>query len=157
VEDDLRKLGVKRWRTKALEREEWASIIKEAKAKIKGRSAIGRRRTYWQAQNHLQYGSRGSDPNDSGLTYHHLYIITSFQIWFDWFNTEWWRNGPLKVSLLWGSGGDCVVKGWGLGMGLTCKKVLLRNLMTNLRLWRETQYGGCYGKDNSTWTLTHGT
>jgi len=33
VEDDLRKLGVKRWRTKALEREEWASIIKEAKLK----------------------------------------------------------------------------------------------------------------------------
>jgi hypothetical protein len=44
VEDDLRKLGVKRWRTKALEREEWASIIKEAKAKLKGRSTIGRRR-----------------------------------------------------------------------------------------------------------------
>ena len=36
VEDDLRKLGVKRWRTKALEREEWASIMKEAKAKLKG-------------------------------------------------------------------------------------------------------------------------
>jgi hypothetical protein len=36
VEDDLRKIGVKRWRTKALEREEWASIIKEAKAKLKG-------------------------------------------------------------------------------------------------------------------------
>ena len=36
VEDDLRKLGVKRWRTKALDREEWASIIKEAKAKLKG-------------------------------------------------------------------------------------------------------------------------
>jgi hypothetical protein len=36
VEDDVRKLGVKRWRTKALEREEWASIIKEAKAKLKG-------------------------------------------------------------------------------------------------------------------------
>ena len=36
VEGDLRKLGVKRWRTKALEREEWASIIKEAKAKLKG-------------------------------------------------------------------------------------------------------------------------
>jgi len=36
VEDDLRKLGVKRWRTKALEREEWASIIKVAKAKLKG-------------------------------------------------------------------------------------------------------------------------
>jgi len=28
VEDDLRKLGVKRWRTKALESEEWASVIK---------------------------------------------------------------------------------------------------------------------------------
>jgi transcription termination factor 2 len=37
VKDDLRKLGVKRWRTKVLEREEWASIIKEAKAKLKGR------------------------------------------------------------------------------------------------------------------------
>ena len=36
VEDDLRKVGVKRWRTKALEREEWASSIKEAKAKLKG-------------------------------------------------------------------------------------------------------------------------
>jgi hypothetical protein len=36
VEDDLRKPGVKRWRTKALEREEWASIIKEVKAKLKG-------------------------------------------------------------------------------------------------------------------------
>jgi hypothetical protein len=36
VEDDLRKLGVKRWRTKALDREEWASIIREAKAKLKG-------------------------------------------------------------------------------------------------------------------------
>jgi hypothetical protein len=35
VEDDLRKLGVKRWRTKVLEKEEWASIIKEAKAKLK--------------------------------------------------------------------------------------------------------------------------
>jgi len=36
VEDDLRKLGVKRWRTKALDREEWASIIREDKAKLKG-------------------------------------------------------------------------------------------------------------------------
>ena len=36
MEDDLRELGVKRWRMKALEREEWASIIKEAKAKLKG-------------------------------------------------------------------------------------------------------------------------
>jgi hypothetical protein len=35
-EDDLRKLGVKRWRMKALDREEWASIIREAKAKLKG-------------------------------------------------------------------------------------------------------------------------
>ena len=36
VEDDLRKLGVKRWRTKALDREERASIVREAKAKLKG-------------------------------------------------------------------------------------------------------------------------
>ena len=36
VKDDLRKLGVKRWRAKALNREEWASIIREAKAKLKG-------------------------------------------------------------------------------------------------------------------------
>jgi hypothetical protein len=36
VEDDLRELDVKRWRMKALEREEWASIIKGAKAKLKG-------------------------------------------------------------------------------------------------------------------------
>jgi hypothetical protein len=36
VEDDLRKLGVKRWKAKALDREEWASIIREAKAKLKG-------------------------------------------------------------------------------------------------------------------------
>jgi hypothetical protein len=35
VEHDLRKLGVKRWRTKALEREEWATIIKKSKAKLK--------------------------------------------------------------------------------------------------------------------------
>jgi hypothetical protein len=36
VEDNLRKLGVKRWRMKALNREEWASIIMEAKVKLKG-------------------------------------------------------------------------------------------------------------------------
>ena len=36
VEDDLRKLGVKRWTGKALDREEWASIIREAKDKLKG-------------------------------------------------------------------------------------------------------------------------
>jgi len=36
VEDDLRKLGVKGWRRKAFNREEWASIIRKAKAKLKG-------------------------------------------------------------------------------------------------------------------------
>jgi hypothetical protein len=36
VEDDLRELSVKQWRTKALEREEWASTIKKAKTKLKG-------------------------------------------------------------------------------------------------------------------------
>ena len=36
MEGDLRKLGVKRWRTKATDGEEWASIVREAKAKLKG-------------------------------------------------------------------------------------------------------------------------
>ena len=36
VKDDLRKLSVKRWRTKALDREEWASIVREDKGKLKG-------------------------------------------------------------------------------------------------------------------------
>jgi len=36
VEDDLRKLGVKQLRMKALHREEWASIIREVKDKLKG-------------------------------------------------------------------------------------------------------------------------
>jgi hypothetical protein len=36
VEDDLRKLGLKRWREKALDREEWASIVREGKGKLKG-------------------------------------------------------------------------------------------------------------------------
>jgi len=36
VEDDLRKLGVKGWRMKTLDGEEWASIIREAKGKLKG-------------------------------------------------------------------------------------------------------------------------
>jgi hypothetical protein len=36
VEDDLRNMGIKRWRIRALDRAEWASIIKEAKTKLKG-------------------------------------------------------------------------------------------------------------------------
>jgi Na+-transporting NADH:ubiquinone oxidoreductase subunit NqrF len=36
VEDDLRMLGVKKWRRKALERDERAFVIKEAKVKLKG-------------------------------------------------------------------------------------------------------------------------
>jgi hypothetical protein len=36
LEDDLRNMGIERWRIKALDRVEWASIIKEAKAKPKG-------------------------------------------------------------------------------------------------------------------------
>jgi hypothetical protein len=35
VEQDLRMLGVKRWRKKALDREKWAFVIKEAKSKLK--------------------------------------------------------------------------------------------------------------------------
>ena len=33
LEENLRQLGVKRWRMKALDREEWASIVREAKGK----------------------------------------------------------------------------------------------------------------------------
>jgi hypothetical protein len=36
VEDDSRTLGVKRWRTKVLDRVEWASIVREGKGKLKG-------------------------------------------------------------------------------------------------------------------------
>jgi hypothetical protein len=36
MEYDLRKLSVKRWRTKALDRVELASIIRKVKAKLKG-------------------------------------------------------------------------------------------------------------------------
>jgi hypothetical protein len=36
VESDLRNMGVKRWRPRALDRTEWASIVREAKAKLKG-------------------------------------------------------------------------------------------------------------------------
>jgi hypothetical protein len=32
VEEDLRELKVKIWRPKAVDREEWVSVIKEAKA-----------------------------------------------------------------------------------------------------------------------------
>jgi AAA+ ATPase superfamily predicted ATPase len=32
VEDDLKQLGIRGWRRKAREREEWAKILKEAKA-----------------------------------------------------------------------------------------------------------------------------
>jgi hypothetical protein len=46
VEDDLRKLGVKR-RTKALDRVEWASIIREAKAKLKGLSRYRKKKKKW--------------------------------------------------------------------------------------------------------------
>jgi len=35
---DLREMKVKRWRQKTADREEWASVMKEAKA-VKGRTA----------------------------------------------------------------------------------------------------------------------
>jgi hypothetical protein len=35
VEEDVRNMGIKRWRIKVSYRAEWASIIKEAKAKLK--------------------------------------------------------------------------------------------------------------------------
>jgi hypothetical protein len=36
VEWSLRNMDVKRWRTRSLDRTEWASIVREAKAKFKG-------------------------------------------------------------------------------------------------------------------------
>jgi hypothetical protein len=33
---DLRSMGIKRWRIKVFNREEWVSIMKKAKAKLKG-------------------------------------------------------------------------------------------------------------------------
>jgi len=36
VEPDLKNMGVKRWRTRALDRTEWASVVRAAKAKLKG-------------------------------------------------------------------------------------------------------------------------
>jgi len=64
VEDDLRKFGVKRWRTKALDRDEWASIIREAKAKLKGLQRYKKKKKH---RNH-----KGSNPmliNQSSIVY----------------------------------------------------------------------------------------
>jgi hypothetical protein len=36
VESDVRNMGIKRWRSRALDRIEWASIMRQAKAKLKG-------------------------------------------------------------------------------------------------------------------------
>jgi hypothetical protein len=46
VEEDLRKRRVKRWRTKALNSEEWASIIREAKAKLQGPYRYRKKKNY---------------------------------------------------------------------------------------------------------------
>jgi hypothetical protein len=35
VEEDLRNIGIERWRIKAMNRVEWASIMKKAKDKLK--------------------------------------------------------------------------------------------------------------------------
>jgi hypothetical protein len=43
VEEDLKNMGIKQLRSKVLDGVEWASIMKEAKAKLKGHSATGRR------------------------------------------------------------------------------------------------------------------
>jgi hypothetical protein len=42
VEEDLRKMSIKRWGIKMLDTIEWVSIIKEAKAKLKGPYTTGR-------------------------------------------------------------------------------------------------------------------
>jgi hypothetical protein len=35
VESDLRNMGVKRWKSRALDRTEWAPIVREAKTKLR--------------------------------------------------------------------------------------------------------------------------
>jgi len=34
VESELRNMGLKRWRTRALDSTEWASVVREAEAKL---------------------------------------------------------------------------------------------------------------------------
>ena len=36
IGEDLKTIGIKRWRKKVLERREWASVLREAKAKLEG-------------------------------------------------------------------------------------------------------------------------
>ena len=36
VEDDLRVLGMRRWRQKAMVRQEWTKILREVKARLQG-------------------------------------------------------------------------------------------------------------------------
>jgi hypothetical protein len=36
VEDDIKALGIRRWRIKAQDRNEWTAINREAKVKLKG-------------------------------------------------------------------------------------------------------------------------
>ena len=43
MEEDLRSLGVKGWRDRALGRREWAAIVKEARAELKRCNATGTR------------------------------------------------------------------------------------------------------------------
>jgi hypothetical protein len=51
VEDNLRMLGVKRWRRKALDREEWAFGIKEGKVKLKGPLSYRKKKKNSRTQN----------------------------------------------------------------------------------------------------------
>jgi hypothetical protein len=41
VDDDIKALGIRRWRIKAQDRNEWTAIKREAKVKLKGREATG--------------------------------------------------------------------------------------------------------------------
>jgi hypothetical protein len=45
VEEDLRMPGVKRWRGKALDGEEWAFIVREAKGILKGTKSYRKKKT----------------------------------------------------------------------------------------------------------------
>jgi hypothetical protein len=36
VENDLRDMGLERWRTRALDKTEWTSVVRKAKTKLEG-------------------------------------------------------------------------------------------------------------------------
>jgi hypothetical protein len=70
VEEDLRSMGVKRWKKRAMDRTEWDAIVKEARQNFKHHRAIERR-----SQHHMflpDYGQVCTAAGHSVLL--HLYV-----------------------------------------------------------------------------------